>query len=166
MFFVPLLTLLFMRKEDIKRYTPVGLLAIVTTIIINDVGTTLGLWALRQSFFPLGYLEPYFFGTMPVLTMWVFKYTEKKFWTYMLTNTILDIGFNFFLLGYFFPLRGILDFNIPPLLSLPITLGHAAVLYGYQIWQDDFLLSTSNRISHKLLPSAAKPLPKHDKEKD
>ncbi|WP_425059162.1 hypothetical protein SCACP_38290 [Sporomusa carbonis] len=166
MFLIPWLTLIFMKKEDIKRYMPVGLLAIVTTTIIYDVGTTLGFWTLRESFFPFNYMEPYFYGTIPVLTMWVFKFTEGRFWTYMLTNIILDIGFNFFLLNYFFPSRGIMDFNIPPLFSLPITLTHAAVLYGYQIWQNDMLFKSENNIAH-IQPAAAKPLNNlQDKEKD
>jgi hypothetical protein len=103
---------------------------------------------------------PYFYGFMPVLTIWVFKFTYGRFWMYMVTNTILDIGFNFFLLNYFLPSRGIMDFNISPFMSLPITLMHAVVIYGYQMWQDGILLSTKNIVNNNIQPVAAKPLSK------
>lgn len=166
MFLTAWLTLFFMKKDKIKKWFPVGLAAIVTTTIIHDVGTTLGFWATIQPIFPFSEMLPYYYGTMPVLTIWVFKFTYGRFWLYMLVNLVLDIGFNFFLLSYFLPVRGIFEFNINPLFSLPITLGHAVVLYIYQIWQDDALLSTRDIKNYKLQPSAAKPLPKDDDSKD
>lgn len=140
MLFVPWLTLFFMNKSDVKRWMPVAMVAVVITTIIHDVGTTLRFWSVRESVFPFYQMLPYYYGTMPVLTMWVFKFSFGRFWVYMLINIILDIGFNFFMLSYFFTLRGIMDFNISPFLSLPITLIHAIVIYGYQIWMDHGLV--------------------------
>lgn len=166
MFFVPWLTLFFMEKDEIKRWFPVGLAAVVSATIIHDVGTTLGFWATIQPTFPFNEMLPYFFGTMPVLTIWVFKFTYGRFWMYMLVNLVLDIGFNFFLLSYFLPLRGVYEFNILPLFSLPITLGHAIVIYTYQLWQDNAFLSFQNIKNYNLQPSAAKPLHNDDDKKD
>ena len=139
MFLIPWLSLFFMKKEEVKHWMPVSMFALVLTIIIHDVGTTLGFWATRESTFPFYQMIPYFFGTMPVLTIWVFKLTYGDFGKYFITNTVLDIGSNFFLLNYFLPNRGILDFSISPFLSLPITFVHTVVIYGYQMWQDDVL---------------------------
>jgi len=138
-FLIPWLSLFFMKKEEVKHWMPVSMFALVLTIIIHDVGTTLGFWATRESTFPFYQMIPYFFGTMPVLTIWVFKLTYGDFGKYFITNTVLDIGSNFFLLNYFLPNRGILDFSISPFLSLPITFVHTVVIYGYQMWQDDVL---------------------------
>lgn len=147
-----------MKKEEVKRWMPVAMLATILTVITQDVGIALGFWAMRESIFPFYELVPYFFGTMPILTIWIFKFTYGRFWLYFITNVILDIGFNFFLLYYFIPSRGIWDFNISPFLSLLITLMHAIVIYGYQIWQDDVLLDTKHIIDNNIQPAAAKPL--------
>ncbi len=165
---LPWLTLFFMKKEDIKHWMPVALFAVVLATIIGDVGIGLGVWATRESIYPFSEMLPYFYGTMPILTMWVFQLTYKRFWLYMLTNTGLDIVFNFFILGYFLPLRGMIDFNISPFLSLPITLLHAAVIYGYQMWQDGVLISTRSLARYSIYPAAAKPLAHlaKDDEKD
>jgi hypothetical protein len=158
MCFGPWLSLFFMKKEEIKRWMPVAMFALVLTVIIHDVGTTLGFWATRESIFPFHQMMPYYFGTMPVLTMWVFKFTYGRFGMYFIINTILDIGFNFFLLNYLLPNRGIFDFYISPLLSLPITLMHAVVIYGYQLWQDGVPLDAKNRVASSMQPAVAKPL--------
>lgn len=158
MFFIPWFSLFFMKKEEIKHWMPVAMSAVVLTTIIHDVGTTLGFWATKQSTFPFYQMLPYFYGIMPVLTIWVFKFTYGHFGLYFATNTILDIGFNFFLLNYFLPSRGILDFNISPFPSVLITLIHAVVIYGYQIWQDGILLDTRNIINNNIQPAATKPL--------
>lgn len=84
-----------------------------------------------------------------------FKFTYDRFWLYMLVNTILDIGFNFLLLDYILPSRGILGFYILPLYSLPITLAHAAAIYVYQKWQDGEL---QIELVPNVKPAAVKPL--------
>ena len=142
--------------------------AVVLTTIIHDIGTTLGFWATRESTFPFYQMIPYYYGTMPVLTIWVFKFTYGHFGMYFVTNTILDIGFNFFLLNYFLPIRGILDFSISPFPSVLITLMHAVLIYGYQMWQESILLNSKNIIVSYIQPAAAKPLPnqQEDETKD
>ncbi|BBB90191.1 MAG TPA: hypothetical protein PKA28_06490 [Methylomusa anaerophila] len=153
---VPWLTLFFMKKEEIKRWMPVAMFAVVLATIIGDIGIRLGVWATREPTFPFSQILPFFYGVMPVLTIWVFKFTYRHFWPYMITNLILDVVFNFFILGYFLPGRGIVDFNISPLLSLPITLLHAVVIYGYQMWQDEALLNTDSFTKYNIKPAVAK----------
>jgi hypothetical protein len=158
MLFIPWSSLFLMKKDEARRWMPVAMFAVVLSTIIHDVGTALGFWATRESTFPFYQMFPYYFGTMPVLTIWVFKYTYGRFWMYFVINTILDIGFNFFLLNYFLPSRGIYEFSISPFLSLPITLMHAVLIYGYQMWLDNIPLYTKNIINSNIQPAAAKPL--------
>jgi len=165
MLFIPWLSLYFMKKEEVKRWMPVAMFAVVLTTIIHDVGTTLGYWITLESTFPFYQMLPYYYGTMPVLTIWVFKFTYGHFGRYFVTNTVLDIGFNFFLLNYVLPSRGILGFNISPSPSVLITLMHAVVIYGYQMWQDGILLDTKNIISNNIQPAAAKPLSNQQEDK-
>lgn len=162
----PWLSLFFMKKAEIKQWMPVAMFAVVLATIIGDIGIRLGSWATRESVYPFAQLLPYTFGTMPVLTIWVFKLAYGRFGLYMAVNTILDIVFNFFLLNYFLPIRGIIDFNISPLLSLPITLLHAVVIYGYQMWQDDVLVNTGKEAEYNVQPAAAKPFANPGKEEE
>lgn len=163
---VPWLTLFFMKKEEIKHWMPVAMFAVILSILIGDIGIRLGVWSSRESIYPFNEMQPYFFGTMPVLTIWVFKLTYGRFGSYMIANLFLDIVFNFILLGYFLPSRGMINFNISPFLSLPVTLLHAAVIYGYQMWQDDALLTTGKVSTYNIQPAVAKPLPKDEDSTD
>lgn len=168
MFFIPWLTLFFMKKEDIKRYMPVGLLAIVTTTIIHDVGLTLGFWVVLENAFPFHQMLPYFYGNLPVLSMWIFKFTYGRFWLYVITNVVFDIVFAFGLLAYFFPARGIYELvRISSFGVLGINIVHMLILYGYQLWQDDvFARSERTSFSSKLHPAAAKLTSKDDGKED
>ncbi|EGO64006.1 hypothetical protein ALO_10309 [Acetonema longum DSM 6540] len=160
----PWLTLFFMKKEEVKRWMPVAMFAVVLATMIGDIGIRLGVWATREPTYPFSQMLPLFYGVMPVLTIWTFKFTHGRFGLYMITNTILDIFFNFFLLAYFLPSRGIVDFNMSPFSALLVTLLHAAVIYGYQMWQDDVLLKTESRTKYNLQPAATKPF--RDKSKN
>ncbi|AIF51170.1 hypothetical protein [Pelosinus sp. UFO1] len=164
MFFAPWLTMFFMRKEDIKRYMPVGLLAIVATVIIHDIGTALGFWVVRESSFPLYHMLPYFFGNLPVLSMWIFKFTYSRIWLYIITNVVFDIVFSFLFLGKFLPSRGIYELvGISSFQVLLINFMHMLLLYGYQMWQDDIFTQTKRTKSQlNLQPAAAKQLPKNE----
>jgi hypothetical protein len=49
-----------MKREDIKRYMPVGLFSIVLTTIIHDIGIRYGFWVVQDAAFPLYTMLPYF----------------------------------------------------------------------------------------------------------
>lgn len=77
-FILSWLSLLFMKKADIKRFLPVGLFATVTSAMILEVGITLGWWVYPVKLYPLQNV-PYLYGPIPVSTMWLFKFTYGKF---------------------------------------------------------------------------------------
>lgn len=162
LFIVPWLTLFLVKKEDIKRYMPVALLATVLATIIHDVGITLGLWTLKETVFPFNEMTPYLYGAILVAILWVFKFTYGHLGKYALTSLIVHIFLNFLFLNIFLPSRGILILNVSPFLTLPITLIHAVLLYSYQVWQEGiFSRSESPSYSSSLQPAAAKPLPQN-----
>jgi len=168
MLILPFLTLLFMKSRDVKRYMPSGLLSIVLTTIVHDVGVTLGFWVVHETTFPFNEMMPYFYGTMPIMTMWVLKFTFGNYWRYMITNAVLDTGFVYLLLDFFYPVTGVYGLvGITPLQTLPIALLLAVIIYPYQIWQEK-LDASSQRTNFpaKLRPAAAKALPKKDNNSD
>lgn len=170
MFFLPWLTLFFMKKEDIKHYMPVALFAIITTVIIHDTGLTFGYWTVQESAFPLNQTFPYFYGTVPVLTMWIIKFTYDRYWLYILVYAILGLGFAFTLLNNFFPNRGIYSLiGITSFQVWLVYLVHVSLLYVYHSWQTGAFVSTKrmNTITGRLQPAGAKPLDKsNDSDQD
>jgi len=159
-FVVPWLTLVFMKKEDIRRYMPVALLAIVLTTIIHDVGIRFGFWVVEEAAYPMAEMLPYFYGLIPVLTMWIFRFTNGHILAYVITNIILDIGFVYSLLGSIFPARGIYALvGITRFQVLLINLVHFTLLYIYQKWQEGELVPVmKNLLSPAPQSAAAKPL--------
>ncbi|MBP2634256.1 MAG: hypothetical protein H6Q72_163 [Firmicutes bacterium] len=59
------------------------------------------------------------------------------------------------------------DFNTIPIMTLPITLVHAVMLYGYQIWLESVLIPSSRDNNFSLQPATAKPIQQNnDKPKN
>ncbi|WP_245867927.1 hypothetical protein SPSIL_009940 [Sporomusa silvacetica DSM 10669] len=162
MLILPWITLFFMKKEDIKRFMPVGLLTAVTSAIIVESGITLRLWETQETIYPLNQMMPYVYGLSPVLSMWIMKYTYGRFVIYMVTNIILDIGFSYIFLPSL-DNRGIFHFvRATPLVAYLPTIPHTAVLYAYQIWQEGIYVRTERlqQASVILQPGVAKYLDK------
>lgn len=164
MFVVPWLTLFFMKRADIKRFMPAALFGTVLTTIIYDIGIRLNIWTLKENVFPFNEMMPLHYGLMIALTLWILKFTYGRFGLYFATNLITDIGFNFVFMGIFLPARGILTLNVPPYQTLIITIIHAALIYGYQIWQED-TRSAQPSFLPNLQPAANKPLSESQDQK-
>lgn len=149
MFVVPWLSLFFMKKEDIKRYMPLALLSALTSVIIYEMGISYQWWIVTETSFPLR-IQPFHLGLFPVLTMWIFKFTFRKFWLFMAVELVTNAAFDFGFLGWFLPARGILHFGtMTPLVAVCVTTVHGLILYGYQVWQDGILIH-SNRDAKKI----------------
>lgn len=166
MIILPWFTLLFMPKKDIKRFMPVGIFTALTSVLIGDIGVTLGIWVHQQTAYPLHSVMPFNIGLSLALTMWVFKYTYGRFWKYFTVNLLLDIGFNFIFFGYLLPSRNIMHVgNASPSQLLAITLAHAVFIYGYQMWQEGiFVKSERTSLNSNLQLAVAKPLSEDQKD--
>jgi hypothetical protein len=164
MFIGPWLTLSLMKREDIKRYMPVGLFTALTGAIIGEFGSTLQFWEIGETAFPFKYTPLFAYGAIPITAMWVFKFTYGRFWTFVFTNAILDIGFAYVIFPWLVSI-GVFSFLRSSLVVYLINWGHQMILYGYQMWQDDIFVQKeeANSFSTNLQPVATKPLPE---EKD
>lgn len=139
---IPWLTLLLMKKEDIKRFMPLTLFTITIMVIVIQIGITTGLWVIRETTFPLVTIPSYVYGVYPVGAMWIFKFTYGRFWLYLITELVV----NFVLVVLVLPWldrRGIIVFHTP-LITFFIVTGVGMLLYIYQLWQDDKKLAPSS----------------------
>jgi len=73
MVLVPWLSLFLMKKEDIKRYIPAGLLSSFLLVILQEVGVGNSWWYFRETIYPLGVFTPFTESVDLILPMWVLK---------------------------------------------------------------------------------------------
>ena len=102
MFVLPWLTLFFMKRDEIRRYMPVGLFATLTTISVHDVGIKNGFWVVKGPVYPFNEMLPLFYGMIPILLIWFIKYTYGRFWFYFIGNAVLDLVFVYYFIDVFF----------------------------------------------------------------
>ena len=105
---VPWVSLVFMKKEEIRRLMPLALFSMVITSIVIESGITLKLWNIRETTYPLNHTLSYVYGLAPVVTIWLFKFTFRRFWIYFAADTIFNLVFAF-LISPWLASRGIKD---------------------------------------------------------
>lgn len=167
---LPWLTLLFMSKENIKRWTPVALFSALTSVLAVELGENLGWFIYGEAAHPLRTSSYIIFGLNIVITMWLFYFLYGKFWRYVVIDTILNFGFIYLFHVYFLGSRGLFhEVGLTPLLNTLIVTFDGVLTYGYQMWQEEIFVRSeikSAGYSSNLQPATAKPLPKdQDNEK-
>jgi hypothetical protein len=136
---IPWLTLFLLKKEQVKHFMPVGILASFLMLLYNLVAYNEKHWIIKVHIFP--WLKPSFesfiLGGFLVITIWVFHFTYQRFWIYLLTNIIIDFMFAVFPLPYLLQNKlGIYQLvNITPWGRFIIFVIISIVIYGYQKWQ-------------------------------
>ena len=166
MIMLPWFTLFFMKKEDIKRFMPAALFTVVSSTIIYESGIAFKMWSTRETAYPLYQMLPSIYGLFPVLSMWVFKFTFDRFWSYLTTNAVLDIMWAYVLFPWFVT-SGILEFLKSRIYVFILTVCHAILVYGYQMWQEDALVPVfKGFFSPKLRPAEIKPMLKDRDDTD
>ena len=131
---IPWLSLLLMKKEEIKRYISVGLLSTILCIIAIEAGIRFNWWVIRETTYPLSILPTYVYGFFPVLPMWLFKFTNKRFGLYLAVDTVLNIIFAYVVLPWFAQ-TGII-YYYARLNAFILETIITVILYGFQSWQE------------------------------
>lgn len=166
---LPWLTLFFMPKENIKRWTPVALFSALTSVLAVELGENLGWFIYGEAASPLRTSSYIIFGLNIVVTMWLFHFLYGRFWRYIVIDTVLNFGFIYLLHVYFLGSRGLFhEVGLTPLLNTLIVIFDGVLAYGYQRWQEEIFACSeikSATYSPNLQPAATKPLPE-DQDND
>jgi len=167
MLVMPWLTLVFMKKDDIKRFMPVALFSAITSILVVEAGENLGWFIYGEAAYPLRTHSYIIFGLNIVTTMWLFRFIYGRFWIYLVIDTVLNFGFIYLFHVYFLGSRGLFqEVGITPLLNALITTIDGVLVYGYQMWQEGiFVRSEKTSFRADLQPAAAKPLEQDEQDK-
>lgn len=139
--FIPWLTLIFLRKETVKRYFPVSVFTSLLVTVVFEIAYALDWWKLTASVVPWGNITnvPFVYGVFFIGTLWIFHLTFRRFWLYMLTNLVIDalqifVASRFLFEGWIYDLHKINEFQV-----FLIMTGLSLVIYVYQIWQEGIL---------------------------
>ncbi|MFC0210906.1 hypothetical protein ACFFK0_00325 [Paenibacillus chartarius] len=123
---------------------PVALFATVLSTIVNQIAWTYQWWTFKVTLFPWDKVIPLptVYGVFLVGTIWIFAFTFRKFWLYVLVNLIVD-GIYVFALSVWLNHLGVRESgNLPPLINLSLMTAFAQILYVYQMWQEGIWLPT------------------------
>ena len=168
MLIIPWLSLLFLKREVIRRYMPAALFVALSTILIIDMGVGLKWWTINENIYPLNEVLPYSIGFFLVVNIWILKYTYGRFWLYTVTQLLL--GFVFILLIQpWLSQRGIwIRLNATNFLAFLPVIPHFISVYLYQMWQEGEPIFVIRRFhSAVAAPAANKPFFKdNDTKKD
>jgi hypothetical protein len=149
------LSLIFLKKEEIRRYMPVALFGGLISTIVIEMGITLHWWATIETVFPLVNMPIFNYGAYFVGIIWIFRFTYGHFWLFFASNLIIDSILIFFLTTWFIR-RGIVEiYDITNFQMLAMATIQALLLYGYQMWQEG---EASLETLPSLQPAANKPL--------
>lgn len=138
MLIVPWFTMFFMKRESIKRFTPVMILSALLVTITHEMGHALKWWVFLDGIVPWGYITNVSdaYGVFIVATYWVFHFTNGRFWLYMFVNTVLG-GLWVFLVAHFLEWIKVFQYlNINEWYLWGIHIILALMLYGFQVWHE------------------------------
>ncbi|WP_156142330.1 hypothetical protein [Rossellomorea aquimaris] len=140
---IPWITLFFLKKREIKRFMPVGILASFIMVLYNLVAYNHQHWKINVSIIPS--LNPAFvsgvLGAFLVVTIWIFTYSFGHFWKYLLVNIVADFMFAVFPFHYLLQekLQIYQLVTISPWERWGLFVAISVVIYGYQVWQEEGL---------------------------
>lgn len=134
---LPWPTLLFLGKESIKRYMPVAVFVSLLVTILFEAAHALKWWVMIDQIVPWGYITnvSFVYGIFLVGTIWIFHFTFRNFWIYLVTNVIID-GLFAFVLNNFFEGRIYRLVNFNELQVFLLMIGLALTIYVYHRWQE------------------------------
>lgn len=154
-FVISWLSVVFLKKEDLRRFMPVALFSALLTTIVMELGISLNWWQQAETVFPFISMSIFTYGAYLVGTIWIFKYTYSRFWLFMLTNAIIDFILVYFISNWLVQL-GIFQIYLSTFYRFLMSVTMAVLLYDYQVWQEGEVVSF--RSFPSVQPAASKPL--------
>ncbi|MGG3469510.1 hypothetical protein ABES02_18760 [Neobacillus pocheonensis] len=129
------LTIFYLPKETVKKYTPVATFSSLLVLILSMLSFRFKWWKVKggvsqKIFNDFSFIfGPYFIGTI-----WIFHLTFRRFWLYGLVNIFMDTML-LYPLNTLFEKLGLYKLTrITPKQLLYTTLSFALGLYGFQLF--------------------------------
>ncbi|MDQ1913664.1 hypothetical protein RAC89_25000 [Paenibacillus sp. GD4] len=164
---VPWLTLFFLKKEVVKKYFPVATFTALLVTIVFEIAYSLNWWEMLVSIAPGGEITniSFVYGVFFIGTIWIFYFTYRKFWIFLITNVIIGAMQSFVLSpylfeGWLFRLNRLNDFQV-----FLIMVGLSLIIYVYQRWQEGALKDVGRNGYNKVEFDLRNPLSAKEKSR-
>ncbi|MFC0559408.1 hypothetical protein [Halalkalibacter alkalisediminis] len=162
--FLPWFTILFMKKEFIKRYTPVATFSALLVTLHGELAYTQE-WLTQNVKITDVFITflPFTFGLFLVGTIWIFAVTFGRFWLFLFVNIVIDIVFAFGIHRFIMVPQGIVEelkhgsFEV-----FTAFLVMAIILYLYQMWVEEALFKTDHTSKNKSVKDRLKTVLRSD----
>lgn len=126
------LTLPSLGRNALKKFLPAAIFICILTKILDIVGERKNWWQFYKGIPPLNSMDFFNFGPYFVTSLWMLKFTYGKFWTYLISNTILQLLFIFLGLKYMKRLKILSLEKLPEFQYLAIDIIRTLLLYAFQ----------------------------------
>jgi len=138
MLIVPWLSLLFINKNSLKRFTPVTVFTALWVTYTWEYGVANTWWVDDFRLFPSFVTNiPVVLGPFLIGTIWIFHFTFGNYWRYMLVNLLFNI-LNAYPVNMFFDYIGLLHpVGFPRIGLVLLGLVQASGIYLFQRWMDN-----------------------------
>lgn len=137
-FVLPWLALIWADKNTIKRYAPVVVFTGLIMTIIFEIAYTYNWWTIHEYFTTWGYITDtsFAYGLFMIGTFWIFYFTYRYFWLYVLVNAIFDLFMGFVGMTLLDMLSVATMHTITKWQYSIVMFCISFVIYGYQRWQE------------------------------
>ncbi len=137
---VPWISLVFLGRNNVKRFSIAGSVIVIIEIINHRVGHKLNWWRFydkRKSF--ITNELPFSVGPYMPLSMWILKYSYGNFKKFWLLNLIADGLFAFPIINFFKKIKIIRLKKLSNVQFFVYLHYKAFILYGVQTWVENNL---------------------------
>ncbi|WP_335871794.1 hypothetical protein [Bacillus sp. 2205SS5-2] len=136
---IPWLSLFLCKRESVRRFMPVAILASLLVTMVFEMGYVFQWWIVQEKLVPWGEITsfPLTYGVFIPGTIWIFHFVfDKSFLIYIISNGLIDSVYAFIGLNILIRI-GIYELDrMSPFGIFLIMMVLAVIIYGYQKWQD------------------------------
>lgn len=143
---LPWFTAPFIGGKTIKRFLPGAIFMAIYVTLEGAFATKRRWW-----WFPTD-AKPNVVGEMPLIlgpffigSLWILKYTYKRFFLYIFVNLLVDSFFTYIMLGWLKKIGYVSLFRINKIQLSLIFMIKTLVLYGFQKFYDDYMVPDPRR---------------------
>ncbi|MBP1971071.1 hypothetical protein J2Z83_003208 [Virgibacillus natechei] len=135
-FIIPLVSLFFLGQTIIRRYISVALFVTVINTILYSIAWEYNWWRYEESLFNWDQVTPVpiIFSAYWVITIWIFRFTFRKFWVYLIVNIIANCLFGLVL--ELWRKAEIYSGNMSNVTVVLIFISLSIIIYIFQVWYE------------------------------
>jgi hypothetical protein len=114
----------------------VALFVTVLNTILYSIAWEYNWWRYEHSLFSWDRVTPVpiIYSAYWVITIWIFYFTFRRFWLYLIVNVIADSLFGVVL--KLWKEVGIFNGDLPIMIRVLILISFSLIIYMYQIWYE------------------------------